>query len=676
MTHPFDPTADPDAFQAPWEARALPAGARVRWIEIVSVIAEARSSIVYRATDHASDAEIVLKEYMPLRLGGRHGSSVVARNATDTDAFARGLQAFLAEGELLARVEHPSLVRVIDIVEANGTAYHVMPHREGTPLLQLREQMTEPPSDDALRALLDRLLGALQVLHEDGSLHGGISPRKILMLENDRPLLLGPDLARADTVSDLIESLMANVEPSFAAPEQRQPSPAASIGPWTDFYSLAQTLRFCLTGEMPPPAAEAALAGRGEPMAQMVQRLFGEPIAKTYSISLLDALDAALDPAPAGRPRDVAEFRAALAKRPQLRPLDVPTLAVKTPDLSQANRSSTDFSATAGSSPEPAATILSAPDNATRKATATDTAQMNIPLVDPFMLPTSMPAAENAPRGARVEPAFDRSLMAAAPSVTDAPRAAAPVRAPSPPPPPPRPPTPAAPRAAAPRETATAAFAAARPAATVQDRVAMATRRKSHGEFWAGAALASLIAVGLFTWWRNNQPVEFALPTQPTGGAVTAAPRELPQTTTPPPEAGTSALVKPSTTTPAPEPVPALTSPPVAAVQPDPARAPPPPVATPAPAPIAAAPAPAPKPEPPANSSARPVRDAPRATARTAATPAAPAAPTLAKAASPRAACGERTPFALYRCMQSLCAQPAYAKHAQCERLRSTDSVD
>ncbi|MBX3635582.1 MAG: hypothetical protein KF683_09390 [Rubrivivax sp.] len=47
-----------------------------------------------------------------------------------------------------------------------------------------------------------------------------------------------------------------------------------------------------------------------------------------------------------------------------------------------------------------------------------------------------------------------------------------------------------------------------------------------------------------------------------------------------------------------------------------------------------------------------------------------------ARAASPRQACGERTPFALYRCMQRLCTTAAWRGHAQCIRLRETDRVD
>jgi hypothetical protein len=44
--------------------------------------------------------------------------------------------------------------------------------------------------------------------------------------------------------------------------------------------------------------------------------------------------------------------------------------------------------------------------------------------------------------------------------------------------------------------------------------------------------------------------------------------------------------------------------------------------------------------------------------------------------ASPREVCGPRTQFSLYRCMKTQCSQHRWASHAQCERLRRTDSVD
>jgi hypothetical protein len=43
--------------------------------------------------------------------------------------------------------------------------------------------------------------------------------------------------------------------------------------------------------------------------------------------------------------------------------------------------------------------------------------------------------------------------------------------------------------------------------------------------------------------------------------------------------------------------------------------------------------------------------------------------------ATPREACGNRTRFALYQCMQTQCAKPAWTKHAQCVRLRKEQKL-
>jgi non-specific serine/threonine protein kinase len=43
---------------------------------------------------------------------------------------------------------------------------------------------------------------------------------------------------------------------------------------------------------------------------------------------------------------------------------------------------------------------------------------------------------------------------------------------------------------------------------------------------------------------------------------------------------------------------------------------------------------------------------------------------------SPREACGERTQFSLYLCMQQQCARSAWANHPQCVRFRATDEVE
>ena len=310
MNASLDPARLSAATPAP--ARALMPGAVVDGFEIVRVIADSDLGIEYLAIDPQRAAQVVLFEYMPQRLARREGATVWPQTPLDAEALGRGLLAFVDEARMLARVHHPSLVRVMGVIEVNATAYQVVSPPVGTPLLHVRQAMDEPPDERALRALLDGVLGALDALHRHGQLHGGVSPGSILVLPDDRPLLLGPDRARAAASSGLVESLMATVEPSFTAPEQRAPSPARPLGPWSDLYSLAETMRFFIGGELPPPAIAPPGRGGREPIAQMVQRLFGQLPALYYSRGLLATLDAALDTNPTARPQSVAEFRAAL----------------------------------------------------------------------------------------------------------------------------------------------------------------------------------------------------------------------------------------------------------------------------------------------------------------------------------------------------------------------------
>jgi hypothetical protein len=283
---------------------ALDAGTLVGRFEIVRALSATDFGIEYRAVDRARGTEVVLREYLPRRLASRAGAAVQALSASCAEALSHGLAAFRDEARTLMQIEHPSLLRVIDVIEANDTAYQVMLHRGGTSLRQLRPQRCEPPDEASLRALLDAVLGALEALHRSGIAHGALTPDTILLMARDQPLLLGPDPTRADIAPALIEPLMTDVERAFAAPELLAPSPTRAIGPWTDLYGLAATLRFWIGGEWPGPR---------EKTAAMVTRCC---VGAHYSPQLLAALDLALSPEPIARPESVAQFRRALGARP------------------------------------------------------------------------------------------------------------------------------------------------------------------------------------------------------------------------------------------------------------------------------------------------------------------------------------------------------------------------
>jgi serine/threonine protein kinase len=312
----------------PPAGRGLPPGSRLGGFELTGIIAEGEVTIVYAATDAASNAEVAIAEYMPARLAGRDREGHVTPNATADDAlFTRGLDAFVDETRTLARCDHPSLVRILGQWESNSTAYRVMPRHRGTLLVHAREAMTEPPDEASVRALLDALLGALGAFHATGHSHGNVTPFNILILDDGRPLLLEPNAAGRAIAADEANPPVASAESGFAPIEQIvEPDVEPPFS--ADLYALAGVARYWISGELPGPALRGADAARHESVADTVERLAVSWPRLYYSVSLLDTLDSALSIYPAQRPQTVAQW---LDRLPPAPPPTAPSVDAPSP---------------------------------------------------------------------------------------------------------------------------------------------------------------------------------------------------------------------------------------------------------------------------------------------------------------------------------------------------------
>lgn len=193
---------------------ALPAGSRIASFEIQAVIARGPTTFVYLARDIGRGLPVAIKEFAPARHGAASDSSVARERQTDapTDsAVQRGLRAFIAEAQMLAACHHPALVRVDAVVDANGTAYRVMPFYTGHSLVQVRRGSGRAPDEATLLAWADELAGALQALHDTGHAHGGVSPDNLFLLSDGRPLLFGAGSRGHQIRIDSVESLFAGL---------------------------------------------------------------------------------------------------------------------------------------------------------------------------------------------------------------------------------------------------------------------------------------------------------------------------------------------------------------------------------------------------------------------------------------------------------------------------------
>jgi serine/threonine protein kinase len=315
---PDFPSTAPAGAPASLEALdALPAGTRLHEFEIRGVLGVGGFGIVYRAWDEALEREVAIKEYLPSSLASRgEGSQVSLRSASNADTYATGLRSFVNEARLLARFDHPALVKVYRFWEDNRTAYMVMPCYHGRTLQDTRRAMDRPPDEPWLRALVEPLLGALEALHAQSCYHRDIAPDNILLqpdpaqpLGPGRPVLLDFGAARR-VIADRTHDLTAILKPAFAPIEQYAEVNHLQQGPWTDLYALGAVLYYCLSGKAPLPATARVVRDDLKPAVEVGRVLAEAWPGLRYSPALLHAIDAALAVRPEDRPRSVAQWRA------------------------------------------------------------------------------------------------------------------------------------------------------------------------------------------------------------------------------------------------------------------------------------------------------------------------------------------------------------------------------
>ena len=336
---------------------ALPAGTRVAEFEVRRLLGCGGFGMVYLAWDHALEREVALKEYMPGTLAGRGtGLQVSVRSSATADTFAVGLRSFINEGRLLARFDHPSLVKVYRFWEDNGTAYMVMPYYPGRTLRKVREGMIVPPGDAVCRRVLDGLLSALEALHREGVYHRDVSPDNILLNDESLPVLLDFGAARR-VLGDQTQALTSILKPHYAPLEQYADGQAMRQGPWTDLYALGGTMYYLVTGETPVAAASRALHDD--------QPRLGAAGARDCSPGLLAAIDWMLALKPPERPqsvhmlRDVLEGRITMPGR-QAADKTVPGVAARESPYAPPPRTDIDIDVPGAAAPVPAPDLSSA----------------------------------------------------------------------------------------------------------------------------------------------------------------------------------------------------------------------------------------------------------------------------------------------------------------------------
>jgi eukaryotic-like serine/threonine-protein kinase len=238
----------------------------------------------------------------------RHDRPVAFKVLHPELAASVGPERFQREIKLVARLQHPHILTVLDSGEAAGRLWFAMPFVQGESLRDRLTREKQLPVDDALR-IAREAADALDYAHQQRIIHRDIKPENIL-LAGRHALVADFGIARALNASEshsLTKTGMTVGTPTYMSPEQA--SGEREQDGRTDIYSLGVVLYEMLAGEPPftGPTAQAMIARQ---LTQTARPL--RTIRETVPEAVERAVAKALAKAPADRYVTAGDFARAL----------------------------------------------------------------------------------------------------------------------------------------------------------------------------------------------------------------------------------------------------------------------------------------------------------------------------------------------------------------------------
>src|SRR3989475_5574832 len=176
-----------------------------------------------------------------------------------------GVERFLKEIQIAARLQHPHILTLHDSGEAGGFLYYVMPYIEGA---SLRQQLEGAPrrvlTQQQALAITEPVADALSYAHRMGVLHRDIKPENILFSQG-HPIVADFGIAKAVSTAggaNLTRTGFPVGTPGYMSPEQA--AGLTELDERTDVYSLAVVIYEMLIGDVPGrwPTEDAVRAAR------------------------------------------------------------------------------------------------------------------------------------------------------------------------------------------------------------------------------------------------------------------------------------------------------------------------------------------------------------------------------------------------------------------------------
>ena len=187
-------------------------------------------ALVYEAKDVMLDRKVAIKMLRP-------------EFVSDEDFINK----FRHEAKAVAKITHPNVVSIYDIVEGENSLYLVMEFIEGKDLKSIIKQREKLSVVEALD-IANQVTAGVEVAHKNNIIHCDIKPHNILINDNNQVKVTDFGIARAVTSSTMTitDTIMGSA--NYFSPEQAQ---GKEINTYSDIYSIGIVLYEMISGQVP-----------------------------------------------------------------------------------------------------------------------------------------------------------------------------------------------------------------------------------------------------------------------------------------------------------------------------------------------------------------------------------------------------------------------------------------
>lgn len=269
----------------------LDPGTRIGPFTIVESLGEGGMARVYRVRRDGQDADLALK--------------VLRDDLTDRDEV---MHRFLREARILSELDHPCLVKVLEVGPPEPPAWFAMERIAG-PGLDAALSGARPLPDAQALGILGDVLAGLDYAHAHGVVHRDLKPENVLLDEAGRAHLSDFGIAKLLEGTQLTATGTRLGTPHYMAPEQVRGRRSVGVG--VDVYAAGVLLYELLTGKRPFEGEDPVAIGychAYEPPPPMKRR--GKPVPP----ELEAIVQKALEKKPGSRYRSAHTMRRALER--------------------------------------------------------------------------------------------------------------------------------------------------------------------------------------------------------------------------------------------------------------------------------------------------------------------------------------------------------------------------